>query len=172
MAEGPILYNLGGGYLAVYDENRNELTLVSTQPDRAKLRLAICEEHLVPGSSSLGALSFNVRRADRTQDEWGAVEARLITVEGRVCGAIAFSVRDEIQSGIQEVLLAAPHGIFCNVPIYAPNLLGYGSKIALRAQANDRFLCADDKGDHAARPVIANRDEPRGWETFTLERPR
>jgi hypothetical protein len=43
-----------------------------------------------------------------------------------------------------------------------------GRKIALQAEANDRWLCADREYNAVEPPVIANRDAAGPWETFII----
>ena len=40
-----------------------------------------------------------------------------------------------------------------------------GNTVALKALANNKYVCAEDAG---TKPLIANRDTPAEWETFTL----
>ncbi|CAF4047762.1 unnamed protein product, partial [Rotaria sp. Silwood1] len=43
--------------------------------------------------------------------------------------------------------------------------IGISTTIALRSNANGKFVCADNAGNS---PLIANRDTPSTWETFDL----
>lgn len=163
------------GYI---DVGVNGFRVVATDDDPPEIRL---------GRTSLTGVmkvSFDYVRGDGVSEEVGQFRGGFTArnpITERIGGLFEWLLYDNLTENLSEDQRMRPvlevghdRGIVCHLPIHAPNLqgLGYGSRIALRAQANGRFVCADDKGDAAARPLIANRDEPRGWETFTLERPR
>lgn len=150
------------GYLESYDDN--EIAIVSTIPDPPKVRLAVQAERV---ESNLGAVSFNLRRPDGRHEEYGLVMGRL--TPDRQEGAVYVALRPRGQQECREVLYLDPGAAIFRVPVSAPNVgmpaPGLPRRIALRAVANGRLVCAEDAGRQS---LIANRDLVGPWETFEV----
>lgn len=104
------------GYVRPYPLADNEVEHVTLIPDQAKYRFGILEHLIAPGSTSLGADSYNTVRPDGMHDEWATIGVRLIEHEGKRAAVIAFSVRDEDSQDVREVLVLSPYGAGFNVP--------------------------------------------------------
>jgi len=107
--------DLPWGWLETYDDN--EIAIVSTIPDPPKVRLAV-EAGMV--ESNLGAVSFNLRRADGRHEEYGYVMGRLTADKQE--GALYIGLRPRGEQSCREVLYLDPSGAHFRVPIVAPGL--------------------------------------------------
>lgn len=101
------------GWIGSYDDN--EIEIVSTIPDPPKVRLAVQAEKV---ESNLGALSFNLRRADGRHEEYGLVMGRLTADKQE--GAIYLALRARGEQAVREVLYLDPHVAIFRVPVQAP----------------------------------------------------
>jgi len=150
-----------GGWIGTIGDN--EIEIVSTMPDPPKVRLAVDAASI---ESNLGAVSFNARRPDGTHDEIAYVMGRM--APNRESGALYVALRPAPGMPCREVLYMDNGAIVSHVPIYAPNLgpaSSYPRKIALRAMANNKLVCAENAGNNS---LIANRYDVGPWETFEV----
>ena len=134
----------------------NEIKHASDIADPGKYRFSV-REALV--ESNLGATTFNTERPDGHLDERASIGARLLP-DGSP--AIFIAIADHKGDPIREILLISRYGL--SGPA-APQNGSMPLRIALRAVANGRLVCAENAGQ---QPLIANRDAVGAWETFEV----
>ena len=180
------LYGPDGRQWGYADWGPNGFILVSIVPDPPEIRLGATH------GGGLGKLSWDYVRPDGVHEELGTWQGKLderyrdafyaSAAGGRpdltlLAGEVTLHLRkpgpaendDQRSTRIFELRHA---GVVFDVPVrYSlaalPHLRAYGlpKRIALRAVANGRFVCADDGGDS---PLIANRGAIGPWELFDI----
>ena len=111
-----------GGSLNTYD--LNEIEIVSGHKDPCKIRYAVPQRFIDQGLTNLGAVSFNIQRADGRHEEKALVMGRLNGPRGAQFGALYLATAPPGSDEVRERLYIDHQQAIFQVPISAPNLGG------------------------------------------------
>lgn len=151
------------GVVRPFGDNEVEhIALYLADPPKYRFGLS---EMLV--ESNLGMTSFNTVRSDGMHDEWATIGARMIDGPTGRCAAIALSVRDRTTHDVREVMLIAPHGIWCNVPLHGPGAPGGENDGTVAMSRNGRWwVVMQDDGNLVQYPLMTPFDKTTGVATW------
>lgn len=135
--------DFNGGYVAQFGDN--ELAIVSTIADPAKVRIGIAAPSLAAIESNLGSVAFDWVRPDGGHEELGYIMGRLTADKQEA--AMYIALRPRGSQDCREVMYIDPGVAIFHVPIQAPNVGESSAPAVLRSNDGRLVLAAQDDGN-------------------------